>query len=60
MSEQRKPDRTSGEAASERISDARAGLERTTDLLRRLLKVPKSDIQEKNTNRAHGGTHKKT
>jgi hypothetical protein len=43
MSEQKEPNRTSDEEDSqERIEDGEEGLEKTADLMRRLLKVPKS------------------
>ena len=47
MSERQGPARTSDAGDDgERIEDGRAGLERAKDLMRRLLKVPKSEVNE--------------
>ena len=45
MTEKKRRTPTSdGAANEERIPDGRAGLKRTEDLMRRLLKVPKADV----------------
>lgn len=46
MSGKRKPRRTSGvdQGQHERVDDPRVALERTKDVLRRILKVPKAAI----------------